>query len=157
MNGEGSTDIHTSAFVKQPVGRCYTTQGAPVGSCYITQRAQPGTACRPRGAERSGGGGLRREGRHIYIYVVVHNKPTQHCQMIFLQQKNLKNINEPNSTIKKHRIIGWIIILFLKKDLPYAASKRLDLDLKSQAENEGTEIDIPCKCNEKKAGITILL
>ena len=70
---------------------------------------------------------------------------------------NLKNINEPNSTIKKHRIIGWIIILFLKKDLPYAASKRLDLDLKSQAENEGIEIDSPCECNEKKAGITIPL
>ena len=123
MNGEGSTDIHTSACVKQPVGRCYTTQGAPVGrcyttqgapvgSCYTTQRAQPGTARRPRGAERRGGGSQEGAETHTYIYVVVQNKPTQHCQMIFLQQKNLKNINEPNSTIKKHRIIGWIIILF---------------------------------------------
>ena len=39
----------------------------------------------------------------------------------------------------------------------YAKYKRLALDLKTQAENEGIKIESPCKYNEKKTWIAILL
>lgn len=56
---------------------------------------------------------------------------------------------------KKHRILDG---LKKKKTYLYAKYKRLALDLKeSQAENEGIEIEIPCKYNEKKAWIATLL
>ena len=47
---------------------------------------------------------------------------------------------------------GWLDGL-KKKTCLYAAYKRLT---NTEAENEGIETDIPCTCNEKKAGVAIL-
>ena len=66
-----------------------------IGSCYITQRAQPGTLwwsrgvrCRDGREAREGGSGGRGYMHNFWlILVVVWQKPTQCCKVIFLKLK----------------------------------------------------------------------
>ena len=65
------------------------------------------------------------------------------------------NVNGLNAPTKRHRLAEWI-----QKQNHYICclqETHFRPGIHTQTESEGMEKDIPCKGNQKKAGVTILV